>query len=237
MPRRRKIQPEPDPEASRPEQPVEQHPEPAPTQDVVTGPVNLGETTDTTRWRSRYAFRYEVIESIRDAAGEKAVPIEGGPLDGVAVVSFGTLAEILDALVDEPLPPPSDRSAEVATPATILVSAICPRCGLGGEIAMSVGAQLVVQTGKSELGLKAKASTRAHSCGQLLLPRDVVEGQVAVDEAIAEAEAILTDAATDTAAADEPQGEDAEGCPVPGCSLAAEHEGDHDVQPPEDILG
>ena len=226
MARRRKIQPEPDPEYRPPSQPA---PPPA---DVATGPAQAAfETPEPAeRYTTRESFRRDMLDFIGEAARTGAVAIEGGALDGIEVLSLGKIEELLGIVAELPIPPVSDRYAEIRTPATVYVDAFCPRCFLPGQMVMTVGAELRVDSEKAELRLKAKASGRPHSCGQLVLAT-VVEAQASIDDAIAEAQDIIDAVVTDTAAADEPQTDDApsepEPCPFPGCTLYAEHDSGH----------
>jgi hypothetical protein len=133
---------------------------------------------------TRAAQRSALIEEIAVALKALAVPIEGGPLDGIEVVSLGSVKEALLEVGQAELP----RLSET----------------------------------------KAKASSRAHICGQLSLGVDPVEGQ---DSFKLED---ITGGATEPA-----DGEDAdvateettsvEMCPHPKCLLPAEHRGRHEI--------
>jgi hypothetical protein len=234
MPRRRKnVTPEPEPE---PEQQPEQ--EELPIAEPVEGePAEALPPEGQSTWTTRENFRADLLSRIREVAHGKAVPIEGGALDGIEVVSIGVLDEVLTPFGHEPIPPSSERVAEVGTPAHLIVAAYCPRCGLPGEIAMEVSSELRVNSEHSELRLKAKAGARPHLCGQLAWTRDVTpEGQSTVADAIAAAEDIINeaDAGIVTEAEAQALADNSEPCPFPACRLSAEHEGDHDID--EELL-
>lgn len=98
---------------------------------------------------------------------------------GVYVITRRDLGEALTA----PLPPASSFSASVRTPAFIYVDAICPVCGIAGEISIEITAVLTVEAYSRKL--KAKASDLPHQCGQQrlrdLVPTRPVKGQTALD--------------------------------------------------------
>jgi hypothetical protein len=60
--------------------------------------------------------------------------------------------------------------AEVRTPASVVVWAICPRCSIAQAILVTIKPELLVSDEGSELRVKAKAKGRSHLCGQLPLP-------------------------------------------------------------------
>lgn len=145
---------------------------------------------------TRESLRRAVLGDLVDRCVAAAVPIEGGALDGIEVVSLGTLRGLIDNALEDDLPPPSERRAEVSTPAIVLVSAICPECRLPVEIIVGLTPQLTVDNDGAEIAVKAKSKARSHVCGQLALAlvgdqadfglEDVV-GEVPSDEAILEA--------------------------------------------------
>lgn len=130
---------------------------------------------------TREAVRRAVLDDLVERADEAATEMEGGPLDGIRVVSLGTLREQVAAALAVDLPPASDKYAEVVTPAMILVNALCPECGLPSGIAVKLTPQLVVDDDGAELKVKAKSKARLHVCGQLPLP---VGDQETLDGAI-----------------------------------------------------
>lgn len=126
---------------------------------------------------TRQAFRLSVLEALRLEVDGLMVPIEGGALDGVEVVSKGTLVEAIERIKYSKLPPIDVTSAEVKTPAEVYVDAVCPRCRLTGRILANISSELLVTTTHSELRLKAKAKAHTHICGQLALATDDGNGQ------------------------------------------------------------
>ena len=139
--------------------------------------TQLGDTLTT-----RDAFRRAVLDDLVGRAELAAKPIEGGPLDGIEVVSIGTLRDIVVEHLQVELPPPSDKYAEVSTPATIATSAICPECRQPTEIVVTLNPRLTVEGNSTELAIKAKSVSVPHMHGQL--PLNVPEGQETIDGAI-----------------------------------------------------
>jgi hypothetical protein len=120
------------------------------------------------------AYREALTTLLTDAT--KDVP--SGEWEGVPVVTAKDANEALDAVFAQRIPIPPETTAEVHTPATIYVSAICPKCSLPSTITLEVGARLMVEnTVSGELQLKAKAKARTHVCGQLSLPDRSDENQ------------------------------------------------------------
>lgn len=133
---------------------------------------------------TRDAVRRAVLDDIVARAEMAATVIEGGPLDGISVVSIGTLRDQVTAALLVDLPPASEKYAEVITPATVAVSAVCPECREVTEIVVKLGPRLTVEGGTTELAVKAKSKPVVHMHGQLSLPAG--EGQISVEEALGE---------------------------------------------------
>jgi hypothetical protein len=186
---------------------------------------------------TRAAQRAGLIEELRAALTARQVAIEGGALDGVAVVSEGHIREALDEILAGELPELDDRTAEVRTPATVLVDAECPRCHIAQEIDVELGAVLTTDSKSSSLKLRAKATARVHVCGQMRMvgAPDEVEGQEAFElEDITGGE---TEPVGDMADSTFPESAH-EVCPRPRCILPADHSGKHEVLargPGEDV--
>jgi hypothetical protein len=151
---------------------------------------------------TRVEVRTYVLEDLVARLEAAAVPMEGGPLDGIAVVSMGTLRQEVAAVYDEDLPSPSEHRAEVQTPAIIVVSAVCPECRLPSEIVVGLSPTLTVDNDGAELAVKAKSKARVHVCGQMPLPvgdqqsfdlEDVV-GEVPSDEMLGDALSLVLSA-------------------------------------------
>lgn len=124
---------------------------------------------------SRDAVRRAVLDDIIGRCQIAAVAIEGGALDGVEVVSMGTLRDQVTAALLVDLPPISDKFAEVTTPAHVVVSAVCPECKLPVDIGVKLAPRLTVEGGTTELSVKAKSKAVNHMHGQQVL--NVPEGQ------------------------------------------------------------
>lgn len=124
---------------------------------------------------TRDAVRRATLDDIVGRCLIAAVAIEGGPLDGIEVVSLGTLRDQVTAALLVDLPPASDRYAEVTTPAHITVDAVCPECHLPVSIGVKLAPRLTVEGNSTELSIKAKSKAVAHMHGQQ--PLNVPEGQ------------------------------------------------------------
>lgn len=124
---------------------------------------------------SRDAVRRAVLDDIVGRCQTVAVAIEGGPLDGIEVVSLGTLRDQVTAALLIDLPPASDKYAEVTTPAHVVVSAVCPECHLPVDIGVKLSPRLTVEGNTTELSVKAKSKAVNHMHGQQQL--NVPEGQ------------------------------------------------------------
>lgn len=128
-------------------------------------------------WETRSQFRRDLLERLDEALITAEHTVEGGPEDGVRVVTHKAWIEILRATEFAPLTPIDRHYAEVVTGAIVTVWATCPRCGIPGVINLQIDPELRVDTSSAELRLKAKAKPRTHTCGQLLLPAGAAEGQ------------------------------------------------------------
>ena len=123
--------------------------------------------------------RAQLVAELRVAMQAKfdeiADTIEGGPLDGIRVVSAGNFGDVL-SVFDVRLPAPSEHEVEVSTPATVHVAAVCPKCDIPNPITLLVSPELRVDDTGSELRIKARAKARLHVCGQLPLPEEAEAG-------------------------------------------------------------
>lgn len=114
-------------------------------------------------------------------AGTRAMP-------ELKVLTRKDVLEAVAAVFDQPLPPPPNDHAEVATikgKATVTVAAECPECGIAHPILLQIGPELLVDNDGKELRIKAKAKGRPHTCGQLPLEEGTTE-QMTVDDTLAE---------------------------------------------------
>lgn len=153
--------------------------------------ITMPEVADT-RARMLQAYRDALAALVEDATqqpgdqrdddGELVMNL--GDWDGVPVVTRNRLDEAIRAVFGQPIPAPSETTVEVSTPATVIVSAVCPRCSIAQLISMSVHPELLVSDEGSELRIKAKAKARTHICGQLPLPAGDDGEQTEVIEAI-----------------------------------------------------
>lgn len=131
---------------------------------------------------SRDAFRRAVLDDLVGRADIEATPMEGGPLDGIKVVSIGKLRDLVLEHLQVELPPPTDKYAEVSTPATVATSTICPECKQPTEIVVKLHPRLTVEGNSTELAVKAKSKSVPHMHGQL--PLGVPEGQETLEDAV-----------------------------------------------------
>jgi hypothetical protein len=107
-----------------------------------------------------------------DANGEPAKLWQNVP-----VITVKDLEEALRITFGEALPAPSEKTAEVATPATVFVAAECPRCHIAGRIPLAVTVELHQDSDGETLHLKPKSREALHTCGQLTLPQDADEAE------------------------------------------------------------
>lgn len=142
--------------------------------------TKLGDTLTT-----REAIRRAAIDDVVTRAELASVKQDGGPLDGLQVVSIGVLREQVIASLLVPLPPPSDRYAEVSAPADVLVSAPCPECHETVTTTMEIHQKLTVENNVRNISLKGTAEAVVHMHGQRTLDD---AGQVTVDEAVGQIE-------------------------------------------------
>jgi hypothetical protein len=137
---------------------------------------------------TREAVRRAALDDLVARADLAAVTIEAGAdlkaLDGLKVISLGKLRDAMTAALMVKLPPPPDTHAEVTTPATIALSAICPECDLPVSLTVKLTTKLTVDDSGAEIAIKAKASKMPHKHGQLSLDGAVAEadGQVTMDD-------------------------------------------------------
>jgi hypothetical protein len=141
---------------------------------------------DERPFTTRARFRADLLDALEgEIAKVKQDVAAPGEWDGVPVVTAKDLADVFATIFGTELPPPDESSAEVRTPATVLVSAECPRCFIPQTIAMTVGPELRVNADGSELRLRAKAKAVSHVCGQLPLPvADVDQGSFALEDIV-----------------------------------------------------
>lgn len=133
---------------------------------------------------TREAVRRAALEDIVARCELAATSIEGGELDGISVVSMGTLRDQVTGSLMVKLAPPSDRFAEVSTPATVTVSAICPECDLPVTLTVKLTPLLTVDDDGAEISIKAKAAKMAHQHGQLSLDAATAGDQLALDDVV-----------------------------------------------------
>lgn len=118
----------------------------------------------------RADLRRSVLEEVKAEILSRSQPIEDGALAGIEVVSIGHVADAVSVVASAPLPRLDTLTAEVATPASVLVHAACPRCSIPAGIVLTVRPELVIDDETAVLKLKAKAKARTHVCNQLPLP-------------------------------------------------------------------
>jgi hypothetical protein len=150
--------------------------------------MSIGSTTNT-----RAALRAALRDGLEDKLELLTQKVPSGEWEGVPVVTGKDLVDVIAEVFGGEMPPPDGQSAEVRTPATVYVSADCPRCHIPGIIPLTITPELRVEPTSSELRLHAKAKARLHMCGQTVLPVEPeVEGQTAafdIDDIVGEPDA------------------------------------------------
>lgn len=185
---------------------------------------------------SRAALRDSIRDDLSVALKAALQPVTPG-MDGAPAILEPDLVRIVDEIFAVPLPPPDEHHAEVSTIASVLVHAICPRCGISAKTTVDLSATLVVDSPyHAEIRVAAKSKARTHVCGQEELPEGdapVADGQVTVDDLLADQEETEAPAEGDGMTPDERldralDDQAADGhCPFPGCARAANHRGKH----------
>lgn len=166
--------PEEPPEPQEATDPAEEAAESAEAEpEVLDEPEKVGRLADPRR---------AVVDIIGKRLERMLQPVDiASEWTGVLVITRKDLGEALLA----PLPPASIFSASVQTPAFIYVDAVCPVCGIAGEILLEITAVLTVEVYSRKLKLRAKASDLPHQCGQQrirdLTPTRPVGHQAALD--------------------------------------------------------
>lgn len=107
------------------------------------------------------------IGNVRIALEERLIPVEGGPLDGIRVITEGNLAEALAAVE---MPPIDEHAADLATPATVYLSALCHICGQRAIVDIGLESKTLVDDKRRVLSAKVDAGSVVHICGQMTLP-------------------------------------------------------------------
>jgi hypothetical protein len=126
----------------------------------------------------REAIRADLKERLTAAVNADVVKINTIDDDGhpdwsdVPVITIAALSGAMRQIFEGPLPAASERAAEVHTPATVFVSAECPRCHIPARIPLTVGVELHQDETRETLHLKASAKAALHVCGQLGLDDD-----------------------------------------------------------------
>jgi hypothetical protein len=137
--------------------------------------ITMPDVADT-RARMLQAYRDGLLSLIEEATQRPGDVVEDGELtmslgdwDGVPVVTRKRLDEAVRAIFGQRIPAPSETTVEVSTPATVIVSAVCPRCSVEQRSGMSVHPELLIDDEGSELRVKSKSKGVSHTCGQLAL--------------------------------------------------------------------
>lgn len=118
---------------------------------------------------TRSAQRLAVLNQVAQEAEPLLQTVDAPGLEGAKFLSAGTLAEALERVKASPLPAIDAETAEVKTPATVYVAAICPQCDLPTKIAVAMEAELVTDRFGATIKVKAKAKGHTHVHGQLEL--------------------------------------------------------------------
>jgi hypothetical protein len=114
------------------------------------------------------AYRSVLQRRFDQAAHAALEDVPGGEWDGMQVLRRKELERVIHDLASAD-PDPIATVAEVETPATVFVDALCPRCELPTRILVILGTELVTTVDGSEIKVKAKAKASSHTCFQLPL--------------------------------------------------------------------
>lgn len=189
----------------------------------------------TRRQEETLVSRLALRDAIRDdlLVALKAHEVTADPsFDGAPVLTIPELNKALDEVFTVALPPPDEKHGEVRTPATVVVYADCPECGVPVRTIVYLSAQLVVEVGTAEIKVKASSKARTHVHGQAELEEppvdqmtvdDVLAGQ-SEDDAPTEGDGLTPDERLDRGLAD---GAAAPVCDYPGCARDPGHRGLH----------
>lgn len=172
---------------------------------------------------TRAKLRDHLRDTLSTLVTDHTQDVPGGEWDGVPVITIKDLGEAIAATFGGDLPTLDAKVAEISTPGTVYVSADCPDCHQRQNLTAEVDGVLSIDRSGRELKAKFKTKAKTHVCGQQPLPA-AVDGQESFelgDITNQDSEAPLEVVPS-------------EPCPSPGCVLAAEHEGDHDVPPADD---
>lgn len=144
--------------------------------------------TSNIREDLRIAYRNGIEQGLYAKTEQRSVAVDE-PAEGEAPAAWTKLPviarrqwhEVLDRVFGERLPPANETTAEVKTPAEILVWAFCPRCKQPAAIRLFVEPILTIDSSGSQLKLKASSKATYHVCGQQVLPSGnghLADGQV-----------------------------------------------------------
>jgi hypothetical protein len=106
---------------------------------------------------------------VHEALAAAMVPIEGGPLDGVLMLSADSASRVLAAV---PVPPPDESEAELTEPATVHLRATCHvhGCGMTIPITGTIESYTKSRAKGGIAGMLLISSPVVHVCGQTVLP-------------------------------------------------------------------
>lgn len=167
-------------------------------------------------------------ENLREQIEARLVPIEGGPLDGIEMASRDSIREAFEAAEQ---PDADDHEAEMVTPATVYVDAVCDLCRQRVALTVTLATETKSVNGRQHIKVVGKTTGAAHVCGQVALKKvgDEAEGQTEAWD--------LTDIVGDlppserTIEDDDGDAGEAEHdptvCPHPGCTRPVDHRGKH----------
>ena len=130
----------------------------------------------------REQVRADLRARLRELIDPAVVKVNTIDLDGhpdwanVPVVTVADLSQAIITTFDERLPAPSNKTAEIITPGTVFVAALCPECHVPQQIPMTVDVKLEIEGSVRTLHLKGKSKASTHRCGQLPLPAAGPEG-------------------------------------------------------------
>lgn len=102
---------------------------------------------------------------------EKFEAVNGGPLDGISIVSRGNFDDVWRAFWDDfEMPLPSDNAAELRTPGRVVLALVCPECGEQSPASVRLHAVHTADGSKRTLKVKGMTTAVDHVHGQQSLP-------------------------------------------------------------------
>lgn len=104
------------------------------------------------------------VAALREALVARQIPVEGGPMDGVLII---TNRDIIEAFEKTPIPPPDEHSAELVEPAEVALWAECHHCHENVPTMVRLESYSKARAHGTIVGHIAIGNPVTHTCGQL----------------------------------------------------------------------